>query len=459
MNADDFYVTEDAHAVEIKPVCKKHLEQFLKTISEKTLNWLKLNQFQAESGQICLCQNEQGHLESVYLGLDCADDMFAYAKACGKLPPGCYYSHAELTKEAILFWGLSQYKFDYYKKNDAKSKKMVIDKSLIDEVCAIVNAIGKVRDLINTPTNDMGPEQLAQEVEIIAGKYGAQFKQIVGEQLLTDNYPAIHAVGRAASQEPRLLELTWGEKSQPHLVLVGKGVCFDSGGLNLKPGSSMRLMKKDMGGAAHALGLAQLIMQLKLPLRITLLIPAVENCVSSNAYRPGDIISTRKGLTVEIDNTDAEGRLIVADALVRGCEGNPDLIIDYTTLTGAARVAVGTEIAAMFTTNDEIAHQLGQLSKKLNDPVWLLPLYQPYKEMITSKVADLVNSANSPYAGATTAALFLQQFVDENTDWIHFDVMAWNVSTKPGKPEGGEAMSIRCVYHYLKDVFCKSSSN
>jgi leucyl aminopeptidase len=299
----------------------------------------------------------------------------------------------------------------------------------------------------------MGPHHLAEVAQQMANSCNAHFEQWVGDELLEANFPAIHAVGRASVHAPRLISLTWGNDLHPHITLVGKGVCFDSGGLDIKPSSGMRLMKKDMAGAAHVLGLAQWIMQQQLPVHLQVLIPAVENSIGPNAFRPGDVITMRNGLTVEVDNTDAEGRLILADALVKACEEKTGLLIDFATLTGAARTAVGTEISAMFCNDEQLAAHITQSSTQVLDPVWRLPLFAGYEDLLNSSVADMTNCSASPYAGAIIAGLFLQRFVTKDTSWLHFDMMGWNVGSKPGKPEGGEAMGLRAVAHYLSQKY------
>ena len=302
----------------------------------------------------------------------------------------------------------------------------------------------------------MSPSHIESEIRALAESNEASFNCWTGDQLLDQRCGAIHAVGRASVDKPRLIELTWGNKNHPKVCVVGKGVTFDSGGLDIKPAAGMRSMKKDMGGAAIAIGLASLIMDRNLPIHLRLLIPAAENSISGNAFRPGDILATRKGLTVEIDNTDAEGRLLLCDALALAVEGQPELILDFATLTGAARSAVGTEISAMFTHSDLIAESLYRHGKSSADPVWRLPLHDPYNKMLDSSVADLVNSSSSGYAGAITAALFLNNFVDSSIDWVHFDLMAYNLNTRPGKPEGGEAMAMRATFGYLEEKYGKS---
>ncbi len=297
------------------------------------------------------------------------------------------------------------------------------------------------------------PEQLADAIVTVAQTFGATVTQIVGDDLLAQNYPTVHTVGRASENAPRLIDLRWGDSTHPKVTLVGKGVCFDSGGLDLKPASGMRMMKKDMGGAAHALGVARLVMQAELPVSLRLLVPAVENAVSGQSFRPGDVITSRKGITIEIDNTDAEGRLILCDALAEGRTEAPEVMIDFATLTGAARVALGTELPAMFSNSDTMANGLLSAAEHAQDPVWRLPLHKPYRAMLDSKVADIANAASVPFGGAITAALFLQEFVEDGTDWAHFDIMAWNRTTQPGRPEGGEAMGMRAVFAYLQQRF------
>ncbi|HCH69212.1 MAG TPA: leucyl aminopeptidase, partial [Colwellia sp.] len=324
---------------------------------------------------------------------------------------------------------------------------------LVDSAIKYAEATALVRDLINTPAADMMPKELGESAQALADNFGGILKQIIGEDLLTQNYPTIHAVGRASAHQPRLIDLTWGNKQHPKITLVGKGVCFDSGGLDLKPSAGMRNMKKDMGGSAHVLGLAHLIMSHKLPINLRVLIPAVENAVSNNAMRPGDVLTTRSGLTVEIDNTDAEGRLVLCDALTEADQESPELIIDFATLTGAMRVALGTELPGFFSTCDEIAAGITNAGSKISDPVWRMPLYQPYNDLFKSTIADMANCSTTPFGGAITAALYLQKFIRKETNWVHFDVMAFNVRTLSGRPLGGEAFGIRAVFDYLQTQY------
>ena len=311
-----------------------------------------------------------------------------------------------------------------------------------------------MRDLVNTPAEHMNPQHLAEVAQQVADTYAAECHTVVGEALLEQNFPLTHAVGRAGSVAPRMIELNWGNKKHPKLALIGKGVCFDTGGLDLKSATGMLLMKKDMGGAAHVLGLAALIMQAQLPVRLQVLIPAVENNVAANSFRPSDVFKTRQGLYVEIGNTDAEGRLVLSDALAYAAESKPDLMIDFATLTGAARVALGTELPALFSNDLSMGQECASLSVSYHDPLWPLPLHQPYKRHLKSDIADLNNAPGGGYGGAITAALFLEHFVDERP-WIHIDLMAYNITSQPGRPKGGEAMGLRAMLAYLRQRFAK----
>ena len=366
------------------------------------------------------------------------------------LPEGIYRPTQSWGTLSLLGWHLGAYRFTRYKQADRVPAQLAIaDQALAARVTAFASAVYLTRDLINTPAGDLLPSDLAAATEQVAAERGATFREVVGDALLDAGYRTIHAVGRAASDASRLIELTWGPADAPKITLVGKGICFDSGGLDIKPSSAMRTMKKDMGGAAQALGLAQLIMDLELPVRLRLLIAAAENAISGNAFRPGDIIETYSGRTVEIDNTDAEGRLVLCDALTLACEEAPALLVDFATLTGSARSAVGAEISAMFSNDDAVAAELQDCGSDVDDPVWRLPLHAPYRAMLKSAVADTLNSAPSPFAGAITAALYLEDFVGE-TPWVHFDLMAFNTRSRPGRPEGGEAMALRAVFELLE---------
>jgi leucyl aminopeptidase len=328
-----------------------------------------------------------------------------------------------------------------------------LDEDVATDTQRLYAAQALVRDLVNTPTEDLGPGELADAAQAQADEFGADFSVIKGLELLNQDFPAIHAVGRAAAREPRLIRMEWGDEDHPLLALCGKGVCFDTGGLNLKPAAGMGLMKKDMGGAAHVLALARLIMQAELPVRLLVLIPAVENSVSGNAYRPGDVIPTRKGLSVEIGNTDAEGRVILADALALACEQEPDFVVDIATLTGAARIALGTDLPPVFASKPAVASDIVEAGEAVEDPMWAMPLYPPYKKLLKSEIADLNNMASTPMGGCITAALFLEHFIEPGTDWVHIDTWAWNQGARPGRPPGGEAMCLRALFRYLQDRY------
>ena len=381
------------------------------------------------------------------------------AKLAESLPQGTYRLAAGEPGKAALGWLLGQHRYDSYRsKADDKDRGPRVlltgEAAKIDPIVRLAEATALVRDLVNAPAADLGPAELEQAARQLASESAAEINVIAGDDLC-EGYPLIAAVGGAATVEraPRLIELEWGKASDPRVAIVGKGVCFDSGGLDLKPASGMRLMKKDMGGAAHALALARLVIAARLPVRLHLLIPAVENAVASAAYRPGDIIKSRKGLFVEIDNTDAEGRLILADALTKAVEGQPVLIVDFATLTGAARVALGPDLPAFFTNDDEFAVQVTQNAKEAEDPLWRMPLWDPYDEMLKSDIADLANASNSPMAGCITAAMFLKRFVPDEISWGHLDTYAWRDNAQPGRPKGGEALGLRTIFAALERRF------
>ena len=380
------------------------------------------------------------------------------AKLAEALPEGTYRLAEGDPGPAMLGWLLGQHRLTAYKsKNeDQRGPRVLLTKEAaeIERTVRLAEATALVRDLVDTPAADLGPAELEAAARSLAKELGAKIEVTTGDAL-EQGYPMIAAVGQGATREraPRLIELHWGKEGAPTVAIVGKGVCFDSGGLDIKPASGMRLMKKDMGGAAHALALARLIITERLPVRLHMLIPAVENSVSAASYRPGDVLGSRKGLKVEIDNTDAEGRLILGDALAKAAEAEPELIIDFATLTGAARVALGPDLPAMFANNDELAAQLEQGAKAVSDPIWRMPLWDGYDEMLKSDLADLANAADSPMAGAVTAALFLRRFVPEGTPWAHFDTFAWRPSAKPGRPKGGDAMGLRAAFAALRERY------
>jgi leucyl aminopeptidase len=371
------------------------------------------------------------------------------------LPEGVYRLSGDVGA-AMLGWVLGQYRFDRYRQPEGEGPRILLtgEPARIEETARIAAATIKVRDLVNMGASDLGPAELEAEAKALADAHGATLTVTKGDALVK-GYPMVHAVGQAAAKgrEPRMIELEWGDPRNPRIAIVGKGVCFDSGGLDIKPSAGMRLMKKDMGGAAHALALAGLVMAARLKVRLHLLVPAVENAIAGNAFRPGDVLRTRKGLTVENTNTDAEGRLILGDALTRAGEDKPELILDFATLTGAARVAVGPDLPATFVNDEPLADALFAASRAVDDPLWRMPLWDGYDEMLKSDIADLVNAPDGGYAGAVTAALFLRRFVPEGTPWAHFDTFAWRPAGKPGRPKGGDALGLRAAWAMLKDRY------
>ena len=419
---------------------------------------MKTHGFTAKPDSCLLVPDAAGGIALVLAGVEAAPHIWSLAHLPNLLPAGSYRVESawkkDMLAQAAIGFALAQYQFTRYRTIERKALTLVLPKTVdLAKLEAQVDAIGLVRDLINTPANDMGPADLAAAAKRIAKATGATFKEIVGDDLLKQNYPAIHAVGRAAAQAPRLIELTHGKKSHPLVVLVGKGVTFDTGGLDIKPYASMKLMKKDMGGAALVLGLAQLIIQSKLPVRLRVLVPAVENSISADAFRPQDVIASRKGLTIEIGSTDAEGRLILADALAEGDSEKPALMVDVATLTGAARTALGPDLPALYSNRDDVAHDLQKIGMSCKDPFWHLPLWQPYAKYVNSAIADVTNTPNFGFAGSITAALFLERFVSPATPWVHLDSYAWNAEAQPGRPVGGEALGLRTLFAYLEQRF------
>jgi leucyl aminopeptidase len=383
-------------------------------------------------------------------------NLFLPGKLADVLPAGTYrFANAPHDERlAALAVALGSYRFTRYRKSDSKAVRLQVPEGIdASEISRIVEAATLARDLINTPANDMGPAELEKAARDVAERFGAKISVIAGDNLLKQNFPLIHAVGRAAAGAPRLIDITWGDPKAPKVTLVGKGVCFDSGGLDIKPDNAMLIMKKDMGGAANCLALAQMVMDAKLKLRLRVLIPAVENAVSGNAMRPLDIYRSRKGITVEVGNTDAEGRLILADALALADEESPELLIDMGTLTGAARVALGPELPPYYTDDDALAAKVAKHAAAQNDPVWRLPLWRPYEAMLDSKTADINNVSNSSFAGSITCALFMKRFVEQAKAWLHFDIYAWTPTAKPGRPEGGECQAARLVYALLSERY------
>lgn len=460
MCIEKVFSEQSPEAIAIELVGLQDLQSYLDLQKPQVKKILQVNKFSANTHEFCIIYNETGEIEKVVVGYKDRVDIWSLAKLPMLLPEATYQinDNQDTFKNVSLElgWALAGYQFTRYKKSKRQPAKICIrDNQNATQLKHIVESIYLIRDLINTPAEDMTPTALAEQALQLAGKYQGKCQVIVGAELLAQNFPTIHRVGRASvgDSEPRLIDLQWGDPSAKKLTLVGKGVCFDTGGLDLKPSSNMLLMKKDMGGAAHVLGLANLIMAEGLPIHLRVLIPAVENSIAGNAMRPSDIITTRKGLTVEVGNTDAEGRLVLSDALAYACEAKPDLILDFATLTGAHHAALGPAIPAILTKNRELAGCIQRMSEDCNDLIWPLPMHQPYRYYMDSSIADLNNSGRFPYAGCITAGLFLAEFVEPETTWAHFDLMAYNPDSQPGRPVGGDAQGLRAVFEYLKTEF------
>ena len=429
-----------------------HIEQ--EAIDPIALDWARKAGFKADPGAVLPIPSADGHLGGALLGLGSnpSEAPFLTGKLARTLPPGQWHIEtAPLTANRLaLGYGLGAYRFDRYKPSKSEAPTLMIpaDADAAD-IKRQLAGVFLARDLINMPTNDMGPNALEAAFRALGEHYKADVSVIAGDDLLKQNFPLIHTVGRASAEAPRLLEMRWGKKGHRKVTLVGKGVCFDTGGLDIKPAASMLLMKKDMGGAANVMGLALMIMDAKLKIDLRVLVPVVENSISANAFRPGDIYRSRKGLTVQIDNTDAEGRLILADALAYADEEETGLIVDMATLTGAARVALGPDLPPFFTDDGELAHALTDSSLTVDDPMWRMPLYMGYDKDISTRIADLTNAPSGGMAGSITAALFLKRFVTNAKSWVHFDIFGWAQSERPHSPVGGEAQAIRALYHML----------
>jgi leucyl aminopeptidase len=459
---NDFFTdTPDATTTPIFLLATDDVEGWASAQESTTGTWLKANNFSGKEGQKCSVPLSDGSVGCIVAGVGDAlsgDTLLAVMGGLAEsLPAGTYALETKLEAQeadlAAIGWGQGSYRFEHYGKPGKDAPTLAWPANCGQKAASIaIEAAALTRTLVDIPANDMGPEELALAASSLANDYDAACRIIVGDDLLAQNFPAIHAVGRGSDRAPRLIDITWGDEAAPKVTLVGKGVCYDTGGYNLKPGNSMALMKKDMGGAAHMLGLAQMIMANKLPVRLRLLIPAVENSVSGNAYRPGDVIETRKGLHVEIGNTDAEGRVVLSDALALASEEEPDLLIDFATLTGAARSALGPDVPPFFTDDGKLARALADQSTLWSDPLWRLPLWSAYKANIKSTIGDIRNDGG-PFAGAITAALFLQHFVPKDTRWVHFDIYAWNPTKRPGRKIGAAAQCLRAVYGVIEQSY------
>jgi leucyl aminopeptidase len=449
--------------VALTPVTKAGLANWLAGQSPAVASWVKAVGFTGEAGSTVFLPGPDGAVAHVLAGVSAIDDLWAFAGLPASLPAGSYRIDTKIegaldartATRAALGWALGSYRFTRYKKPTEKGFANLVWPAEADrgEVERAATATYLVRDLVNTPACDMGPAELAQAAQDLAAEFDAAVEVIVGQDLLDRDYPAIHAVGRASPRAPRLIDLRWGNPNHRKVTIVGKGVCFDTGGLDLKPSSAMLIMKKDMGGAAHALALGRMIMMAGLPVRLRVLVPAVENVVSGDSFKPQDVLKTRKGLTVEVGNTDAEGRLILCDALAEADSEKPELLIDFATLTGAARVALGPDLPALMCNDDALANDLTEAGTAVDDPMWRLPLWAPYRKGLDSKVADINNVTTNGFAGAITAGLFLQEFVSKGTPWAHLDTYAWNGSARPGRPEGGEALGLRAAYAVIAKRF------
>jgi len=450
--------------IALEPVTGKDFPSWLAKQDAQAQTAMRESGFEGKTGQVFLLNGKNGQVKKVVVGIGKPAGFYDFAAVVKKLPQ---VLSEKVIKEAsfslagkgdhtaaCIGWALGCYSFDLYKKNGAALPQLVIpagaDKKRVQ---SITEALCMVRDLINTPANDMGPAELEKAARELATSFDATIK-VTGDKVLKTDFPLIYAVGDSSPRRPRLIEMAWGNPKHPKVTLVGKGVCFDTGGLDIKTSATMALMKKDMGGAAHVLGLARMIMGTNLPVRLRVLIPAVENSISGVSFRPGDVFNSRKGLKVENTNTDAEGRLILADALTYACEEKPELVIDFCTLTGSARAALGPDIPAMFSNSDKLAVELRDISMKAEDPLWPMPLWQPYRKLIESSIADLVNSAATP-GDLIYSALFLESFLLHNTDWIHLDIYAWENAGKPGRAKGGSDTGMRAVFALLEKRYGK----
>ena len=439
----------------VRLVRERDYEAWCERAERGQVRWLEGTGFKGTAGQFSLLPGPDNSVTAAIYVVGDKPTSWDAADIVSRLHGGDWWVDDPdnlLPRGELLFgWMLASYRFDRYKKSERQAPRLAVPEAPIDPVGALelARAINAGRDLVNTPTSDLGPAELAEAVRAMAKDFGATVDVIEGDALLERNYPMIHAVGRAGAQAPRLIDLRYGPEDAPKVTLVGKGVCFDTGGLDIKPANAMMLMKKDMGGAAAMIALAQALISVGPKIRLRLLVPAVENSISAASFRPGDVLHSRKGLTVEIGNTDAEGRLVLADALTEACSEKPDLLIDAATLTGAARVALGAELPVLYASRDATAASILEAGDRVDDPLWRLPLHQPYRKLIKSQIADLNNAGTKPFAGSITAALFLQSFVDNEIDWVHLDIFGWNDEARPGRPRGGEATAVRPLFEMI----------
>ncbi len=451
---------QPAHAIHV--VHPDRFEGWLATQPARVRTTVAANKVTGKAGNRAILPGDAEDWAMLLVCDEDTDSPWRIASLGEQLPTGPYRLAEGEPGAAMLGWALAHYRFERYRKGDGQGPRVLLthEPARIAETVRLAEATAKVRDLVNTGASDLGPAELEAEGEALARAIGGTCIVTRGDAL-AQGFPMIHAVGQAATKDraPRLIEVEWGDPSHPRVAIVGKGVCFDTGGLDIKPSSAMRLMKKDMGGAAHALALARLVAEARLPVRLHLLVPAVENAVAAAAFRPGDVLRSRKGLTVENTNTDAEGRLILGDALTKSVEAKPALLLDFATLTGAARVALGPDLPAMFANTDALGEALLAAGRAVHDPMWRLPLWDGYDDMIKSDIADLVNAPDGGFAGAVTAALFLRRFVPAEVEWAHLDTFAWRPAAKPGRPKGGEAMGLRAAYRMLVERFGRSMEN
>jgi len=453
-------VSASPAAIPLHVVSKSGWSGLQEALAPEGRRFAQAQGFAARPGQHLVLPDAAGAIAAVLLGVEPAGarrrDPFAPGRLAALLPAGDYALSGEIDDPflAALGWLLQGYRFERYRKAAPLQARLVLPEGVDGaELSNIAHSVMMARDLVNTPANDMGPAEIEAAIRDLAQQCGAAVSSIVGDDLLAQNFPMIHAVGRASPRSPRLVDLVWGDERHPKVTLVGKGVAFDTGGLDLKPSAGMLLMKKDMGGAAAAIAAARMIMLARLPVRLRLLVPAVENAVAGEAFRPGDVLPSRKGLTVEIGNTDAEGRLILADALALADEEAPELLIDFATLTGAARVALGPDLPPFYSHDDGLAHEIARIGMAVNDPVWRMPLWHPYDAMLDSRVADMNNVSSGGMAGSVTAALFLNRFVEKSASYVHFDIYGWTPSARPGRSEGGECQAARLIYALTKQFY------